>query len=56
MRKVFLLAMTAVLLAGPAVFADGGKKKQKDCTHCTKQNCTGPKCAECCAHGQCVKG
>jgi len=59
MRKVFLLALTAVLLAGPAAFANGGgkaKAKQQDCTHCTKQNCTGTKCAQCCAHGKCTKG
>jgi len=57
MRKAFLLALTAVLLAGPAAFATGGgKAKKQDCTHCTKQNCTGTKCAKCCAHGQCTKG
>jgi hypothetical protein len=57
MRKVFLLAMTAVVLAGPAAFAaGGGKAKKQDCTHCTKQNCTGAKCAQCCSHGKCTKG
>ena len=55
MRKVFLLAMTAIVLAGP-VFAGGSKVKKQDCTHCTKQNCTGAKCAQCCSHGKCVKG
>jgi hypothetical protein len=55
MRKVFLLAMTAVMLAGPAFASGGSKAKKQDCTHCTKQNCTGAKCAQCCAHGKCVK-
>jgi hypothetical protein len=49
------MAMTAALLAGP-VFAGGGKAKKQDCTQCTKQNCTGAKCAQCCSHGKCVKG
>jgi len=55
MRKAFLLAMTAVVLAGPGIASDGKIKKQ-DCTHCTKQNCTGQKCDQCCKHGQCTKG
>ena len=54
MRKAFLLAVTAIVLAGPAVYATG-KGKQPSCTHCTKQNCTGAKCAQCCAHGKCTK-
>jgi len=57
MRKIFLLATTALLLGGAVAYAGGKEKaKQKDCTHCTKQNCTGQKCAECCAHGKCTKG
>jgi hypothetical protein len=59
MRKVFLLATTAILLAAPATFANGGKEKAKQkqsCTSCTKQNCTGQKCADCCKHGKCTKG
>ncbi|HEY4337376.1 MAG TPA: hypothetical protein VGM89_15805 [Puia sp.] len=57
MRKIFLLATTAILLTAPATFANGGKEKakQKQCTHCTKQNCSGQKCADCCKHGQCTK-
>lgn len=48
--------MTALMLAGPAAYAGGGKaKKQKACTHCTKQNCTGAKCDQCCKNGQCTK-
>jgi len=54
MKKIFFLAATAFLLAGPATFANGGKKQ--DCSHCTKENCKGVKCATCCAHGKCVKG
>jgi hypothetical protein len=59
MRKVFLLAATAFMLAGSVAYA-GGKpapvKKQKQvCTQCPK-SCTGAKCAECCKNGQCVKG
>jgi hypothetical protein len=56
MRKAFLLAITAALLAGPIVYANGGKAKKQDCTHCTKQNCTGQKCDQCCKNGQCKKG
>lgn len=58
MKRIFLLAVTATLLTGAFAFAGGSKKssKQSDCTHCTKQNCTGAKCAECCANGKCVKG
>ena len=57
MRKAMLLAMTALMLAGPAAYAGGGKAKAKKqtCTHCTKQNCTGAKCAQCCKNGQCTK-
>lgn len=56
MRKIFLLAATALVLTGLTVTAGGGKSKQKDCTTCTKQNCSGQKCADCCAHGKCTKG
>lgn len=58
MRKIFLLATTALLLAGSVANAGGNKPKTKqaDCTHCTKQNCTGQKCADCCAYGKCKKG
>ena len=56
MKKALLLAMTAVVLAGPATYAGGVKHKKQDCTKCTKQNCTGQKCDECCKHGQCIKG
>jgi hypothetical protein len=56
MRKIFLLATTALVLAGSVATAGGGKQKQKDCTQCTKQNCTGQQCAHCCAHGKCTKG
>jgi len=57
MRKAFLLAVTAAMLAGP-VFAGGSKGnkgKKQDCTHCTKQNCTGKKCDQCCKDGKCTK-
>jgi len=53
-----LLAMTALMLAGPAAYAGGGGKvkvKKQTCTHCTRQNCTGAKCAQCCKNGQCTK-
>jgi len=58
MKRIFLLAVTATLLTGTFAFTGGSKKasKQADCTHCTKQNCTGAKCAECCSNGKCVKG
>ncbi|HWB93971.1 MAG TPA: hypothetical protein VG605_19085 [Puia sp.] len=58
MRKTVLLAMTAFMLAGPVLAGGGktGKVKKQDCTHCTKQNCTGQQCDHCCKHGQCMKG
>ena len=57
MRKVFLLAATAFMLAGSVAYA-GGKPtaaKKQVCTQCPK-SCTGAKCAQCCELGQCVKG
>jgi hypothetical protein len=57
MRKAFLLAATAFVLAGSFAFA-GGKPtagKKQGCTQCPK-SCTGATCAQCCQHGQCVKG
>jgi len=58
MRKVFLLAATAFMLAGSVAYAGGKpasvKNKKQVCTQCPK-SCTGPKCAQCCQHGQCGK-
>lgn len=56
MRKVFLLAATAVVLAGSVAFA-GSKSivaKKQVCTCCT-HGCTPAQCAPCCQDGQCVK-
>jgi hypothetical protein len=57
MRKAFLLAATAFVLAGSVVYAAGkpAADKKQVCTQCPK-GCTGAKCAQCCQHGQCVKG
>lgn len=55
MRRSVLLAVTALMLAGPLAYAGGGKAKKQTCTHCTKQNCTGAKCAQCCKDGKCTK-
>ena len=57
MRRIFLWATTAFMLAGSMVYATGkptaGKKQV--CTQCAK-SCKGAKCAQCCQHGPCAKG
>jgi hypothetical protein len=58
MRKSFILAVSALVLAGSLVYANGdgkAKKQTQTCTQCSKQNCNGAKCAECCKDGKCTK-
>ncbi len=58
MRKVFLLAATALMVAGSVAFAgvkSGAPKKQVRTQCQCPKGCNGAACAPCCQVGQCVK-
>jgi hypothetical protein len=52
MKKIFLLATTAMLMTGAVAFANGGPK---DCKNCTKKGCTEKTCPKECPKGKCDK-
>ena len=56
MKRIFVLATAAMLIAGVASADNGGRrqKKAKASTTCTKKDCT-KKCPTDCTKGNCVK-